>query len=345
MSTIKKIAKLSGVSATTVSNVLHGRTTKVSPETLEKVQSVLKAEKYAPNLAAQILAHQKSHIIGVIIYHAPRVGETMIEDPFASSILGAFEEKIRLHDYYMMIHITDSATKVEELAKSWNLDGLLILWFSPEGSKRLLDNTKTPIVFIDSYLDENSPRFYNVGLDDFNGGYIATKHLIEMGHTKIGFVTDDTRIDEVEDKGGFKKRLNGYKAALKDNNIEFKRENIILLSPQKEERFLAYNKMKENGFNFSALFFIADYYAAEATSFFQKHGIKIPYDISIVGYDDVIYSQIVQPQITTIHQNIYEKGCIAAEMLFKLINNEKVANNDIMLPVKLIKRDSVKKMC
>ncbi len=344
MATIKKIAKLSGVSATTVSNVLHGRTTKVSPETLEKVQAVLKAEKYAPNLAAQILAHQKSHIIGVIIYHTPRVGETMIEDPFTSSILGAFEEKIRLHDYYMMIHITDSATKVEEFAKSWNLDGLLILWFSPEGSKRLLDNTTTPIVFIDSYLDEKSPRFYNVGLDDFNGGYIATKYLIEMGHTKIGFVTDDTRIDEIEDKGGFKKRLNGYKAALKDNNIEFKRENIILLSPEKEDRFLAYNKMQENGFNFTALFFIADYYAAEATSFFQKQGIQIPNDISVVGYDDVIYSKIVQPQITTVHQNIYEKGCIAAEMLFKLINNEKVVNNDIMLPVKLIKRDSVKKI-
>ncbi len=344
MATIKEIAKLTGVSATTVSNVLHGRTSKVSPDTLEKVQSALKTEKYAPNLAAQILAHQKSHIIGVIIYHTPRVGETMIEDPFTSSLLGAFEEEIRKKDYYMMIHITNSASKVEELAKSWNLDGLLILWLSPEGSKRLLDNTNTPMVFIDSYLDEKANNFYNVGLDDYTGGYIATQYLIKMGHKKIGFVTDDTRINEKEDKSGHKKRLQGYKKALKDNHIEFNSENIILLSQNKEERFETYKQLTGKNIDFTALFFIADYYAAEALTFFQKNGLLIPNDISIVGFDDVIYSKIVHPQITTIHQDIYERGRTATEMLFSLITNQKVANSEVKMPVSIIERHSVKKI-
>lgn len=344
MATIKEIAKLTGVSATTVSNVLHGRTSKVSPDTLDKVQSALKTEKYAPNLAAQILAHQKSHIIGVIIYHTPRVGETMIEDPFTSTLLGAFEEEIRKKDYYMMIHITSSASKVEELAKSWNLDGLLILWFSPEGSKRLLDNTDTPIVFIDSYLDEKADNFYNVGLDDYSGGYLATEYLIKMGHKKIGFATDDTRLNVEEDKSGHKKRLQGYKTALKDYNIEFNKDNIILLAQNKEERFETYKKLQEKQIEFTALFFIADYYAAEALTFFQKNGISIPEDISIVGFDDVIYSKVLHPQITTIHQDIYERGRTATEMLFNLINNKKVIDSDIKMPVSLVERDSVKKI-
>ncbi len=336
MPTIKQIARKAGVSPTTVSNVLNGRTDKVSSETLTLVRSVLDSENYTPNLAAQILAHKKSHIIGVIVYNAPRPGETMFEDPFTSTILGAFEEAIRKHGYYMMVHVTHSVEEVVKLAKTWKLDGLLIMWLSDEAIKILLETSETPTVFLDSYYNGRHNRFYNVGLDDFKGGYEATKYLIQKGHKNIAVLTDEEDITT-----SYNQRILGYKKALEDENIHFSERNIISTSRIKETRLKELKKIAQNSEKFTALFFLADYYAAEAVSFFQDNDVQIPEDLSVIGFDDNIYSRIIHPQITTIHQDTFERAQTAVTMLLQIIKGENIEQKNIKMSVKLIERDTV----
>ncbi len=128
MITIKQIARKAGVSPTTVSNVLHGRLNKISEETLKKVQDVIQSENYVPNMGASILAHGISRIIGVILFMESRSGETVLQDPFTSTILGAIEKAIRTRGYYMMISVTSNAKEVLRLSSAWELDGLIVLW-------------------------------------------------------------------------------------------------------------------------------------------------------------------------------------------------------------------------
>ncbi len=337
MATIKQIAKKAGVSPTTVSNVINGRTEKVSSATLDTVRSVLDAENYTPNLAAQLLAHKKSHIIGVIVYNAPRVGETMFEDPFTSIILGAFEEEIRREGYYLMVHVTHSAQEVIKLSKTWKLDGLLILWLSDDATETLLESSETPTVFLDCYYTGSNENFYNVGLDDFKGGYVATKHFIDKGHKRIAVITDDEEV-----VGGYKFRFEGYKKAFEDSQLPISESSLITISRNKEKRFEVYKKLTAKDSAYTALFFLADYYAAEAISFFQENNVKVPDDVSVIGFDDNIYSRMIHPQITTVHQDTFDRAKTAVRLLLKIINGEHIFDKNIKMDVKLIERDTVK---
>lgn len=132
MATIKEIAAKTGVSATTVSNVLHGRTAKVSAATLKKIQSAIEAEKYTPNMGAALLAHSVSRIIGVIVYMDPRSNETVFEDPFTGAMIGALEKKIRESGYYMMLYAAREPQEIFKLIQNWKLDGLLLFWVPTE---------------------------------------------------------------------------------------------------------------------------------------------------------------------------------------------------------------------
>ena len=121
MATIKEISRKAGVSATTVANVIHGRTNKVSAATLHKVQAIIDSEKYAPNMGAMMLLHNNSRIIGVIMFTEPRHNETVLEDPFSSAILGAMERDIRVAGYYMMLYVSSDEDEVVRLSKSWKM--------------------------------------------------------------------------------------------------------------------------------------------------------------------------------------------------------------------------------
>ena len=166
MATIKRIAARAGVSATTVSNVLHGRTSRVSEETLRRVREIVQEEKYTPDMGAMILAHKVSRIIGVIMFMEPRRDETVLEDPFSSTLLGALEEEIRTHDYYMMVHTTSDEAEILRLARSWKMDGLVLVWVPRTITSVIQSSISRPVVFIDSYFNNDGFPYHSVGLDD-----------------------------------------------------------------------------------------------------------------------------------------------------------------------------------
>ncbi len=339
MATIKQIAEKAGVSFTTVSNVLHGRTAKVSPATLEKVQSILEHENFARNMGAVILAHSNSRIIGVIMFQEPRSDETVLEDPFTSTILGAIELEIRRDDYFMMLHTTCDKDEVLRLAATWKLAGLILLWVPGEICSSIRGRTETPVVFIDCYFDDHKQSFHNIGLEDKRGGYEMTKYLLSMGHEKIAFLANAQGFP-----GGDDARFDGYRQAFSEKGLIKRDDCFIPLSKDGRERHKLYSRFITPPFPFTALFFSADYYAVDAIDFFIEHGVAVPLQISVAGFDDNSYSRLIRPHLTTVHQDVFLKGQSAVSMLIKLIKKEAVPVLDVRLPVRLEIRDSVRKL-
>ena len=339
MSTIKKIAQKAGVSPTTVSNVIHGKTAKVSPATLEKVQAILDEENFAPNMGAVILAHSNSRIIGVIMFREPRSDETVLQDPFTSTILGAIELEIRRDDHFMMLHTTCDKAEVLRLAATWKLAGMILMWVPGEICGSITKSTDTPIVFIDCYFEDDGQRYHNIGLDDMRGGYEMTRYLISMGHTKIAFLANAQ-----EFPSGDYVRFAGYREAFAEKGLKAGDECFIPLSKNAEERYALYGRFAADPVPYTALFFSADYYAVDAINYFTEQGISVPGRISVAGFDNNNYSRFIRPKLTTVHQDVFLKGQSAVSMLMRLIRGETVSELDVRQPVRLEIRDSIAKI-
>lgn len=338
--TIKDMAEMAGVSPTTVANVLHGRTKKMSPETLEKVQQVIKDSKYVANMGARVLANSGSKIIGVIMTYSRRGEMNAAQDPFYGEIIGALENEIRQNGYFMMLYTSADVEESLKMAAAWNIEGLIVLGCLSEECTKFKENTKMPLVFIDSYFNDNEDDYVNVGLQDFVGAYKMTNYIIKEGHRKIGFLAD-----EYNPVGVDRQRLEGYKKALKENNIEFRENCYIQLNYKKVVRHKNLQEFgKKRLKEFTALFFASDFYAVDAMNIFYDNNIRIPEDISIVGFDNNIFSEQCRPKLTTVKQNVSKKAMYAVKLLLKIINKEQLELKNIHLPTELVIRESVKKL-
>ena len=340
MITIKDMADLAGVSPTTVTNVLHGRTKKMSKETLQKVQAVIDSSDYVSNMGARLLANYGSKIIGVIMNYDRRGESNIISDPFYGTVVGALEKEIREHGYYMMLYTAGCVDEMVRLAKSWNIEGLITLGCKPSDARKLKEQMNVPVVFIDSYFEDKEYEYYNVGLKDYEGGYLMTKYLINKGHRRIAFLADEEEVVGVD-----RARLEGFQAALQENGIAFQKEDYIALSFRKQirhTRFWEFAQLRLK--DYTALFFASDFYASEAVNIFETQGIHVPEDISVVGFDNNIFSVNCRPMLTTVQQEVEAKGFYAFDLLYKLIKGEVCEEKNIQLPVKLVIRESVKEL-
>ena len=338
MITIKDIAELAGVSPTTVSNVLHGRTEKMSPETLEKVKKVIKEQNYVSNMAGRLLANYGSRIIGVIMTYERRNDINAIQNPFYSEIVGALEKNIRKEGYYMMLYTSGSTEESIQMALSWNVEGLIILGCPPQDCRKLREQLNKPVVFVDTYFENDPDSYDNVGLSDYEGGYLMTEYLINMGHRRIAFLADEKHPVGVDCE-----RLHGYRDALRDAGITPEERDYIplpfrILERERFVRSLCAGRIRE----YSALFFASDFYAIDAVNILFSEGISVPEDISVVGFDDNIFAVECRPRLTTVRQNISDKAIYAVKKVMDLIAGVPTAERNIRLPVELVIRDSVK---
>lgn len=337
MITIKDMAMIAGVSPTTVANVLHGRTKKMSKETLKKVQDVIDQSNYVSNMGARVLANYGSRIIGVIMNYDRRTENNALADSFYGTIVGALEKEIREHGYYMMLYMAGSVEEAVRLASSWNIEGLVALGCTPNDVRKMKQQLELPVVFIDSYFEDQNYEFHNVGLDDFGGGYMMTNYLIRQGHKKIAFLADEENPVGVD-----LERLKGYQKALKEHGIVFREHDYVPLSFRKQARHTKlWEFSQERLSEYTALFFASDYYASDAVNIFHSQGIQVPKDISVVGFDDSVFAEHCSPMLTTVQQQISDKAYYAFQMLHQLIKGEECEEKNIHLPVKLVIRESV----
>ena len=324
---IKDIADRAGVSPTTVSNVIHGKTGRVSKATVEKINRILKEMEYVPSISARMLANNSSGLIGVALGFMKKGNASSFEDPFVSAMLGNLEYQIREHGYYMMLVARHEQDDIMQQALGWNFDGMIAMALKEKEIAELSERLGKPLP------PELGVR--SITMDDRGGAYQMSQYLIGKGHKKFLFLSDcDLGVDHY--------RWLGVRQAMEEAGIEDIESRHIVIPWNPEQREKAYEEMLPFFKKQTALFFSSDYYALEASNFLQNRGIKVPEDISIAGFDDVTYATLARPKLTTVHQMVDGKARRAVEVLMHLIQDEPVQKDIPPLPTTLVERESVR---
>ena len=334
--TIKDVAKAAGVSAAAVSYALNGRIDKVSNETIDRINKIIENLNYKPDYSARSLVKNQSKLIGIVIPQTESHKQLILENPFYSEMISGIEGKLREHGYHLLLSGVNQGESYLDLSIQRNLDGAIMMGIYPEQFYDGFKKINIPIVLIDSYI--NDSYFKRIGIDDEYGGYLATKYLIDKGHSNIGLITGAIRKDGVVEK-----RFLGYKRAIREANY-FYNPDYVFEESMSYEHGMAAGKLIATKFpEITAVFATGDMVAFGAIRSLMDMGKKVPEDISVIGFDDLSMSKMFIPPLTTIRQHITEKGAIAAEHLINMIQG-KVENeaNEIMLPLSIVERATVK---
>ncbi|MFH1511775.1 MAG: LacI family DNA-binding transcriptional regulator [Bacillota bacterium] len=332
MVTIKEIAESLHVSTATVSNVIHGHLHKMSPDMAQQIREKLEEYHYIPNMGARMLAKGDSEIIGVITNYPNREEKLALQDPFVSELIGALENEIRTHHFFTLLYAAQNAQEINHIAQTWNTQGLIIMGLQADQCRALMRISQRPIVFVDCYFDEGE-QYNNVGLDDFQGGYLMADYLIKLGHRRIAYIGDQPFLYGVDAH-----RLQGHRKALEERGLKWGEQSYLQISKDFKLRKADFERMLSRaGTMDTAWVFTSDYYAAEAVNFLADHEIKVPQQLTVTGFDDNMLAQMLRPRLTTVHQNVTRKAENAVRMLLELLEGNAEQPLSVRLPVRLVK--------
>lgn len=330
--TIIDVAREAGVSRTTVSNVFGGKD-KYSEETRQAVLTAAKNLGYKPNLAARSLITNQSRLIGLILPSYVDTN-TLTNSPFYNIIIDSVYSVLRTEVFYDLIifpvDFKENLVQVSEWIDTRNVDGILAVGEFDQNFLKDLKSKSIPIVLIDNYSKVSYPNFSYVNSDDETGGYLATQLLISKGYKNIALCA-------VELHGPLmQKRYQGYKRAIKEAKL----------------KEMVFDKMGipfEAGLQFAdslvaqgvdAAFCTEDMVAVGILHEMHKRGVKVGQEFGLVGFDNIHIGQQVFPELTTIDQNIFEKGETATKTLLKILSKKSSLGSRLILPVSLVERES-----
>ena len=325
---IADVADSLGLSTATVSKVIHGKTEKISDETVKRVQQELERSGYIPNMAGILLARNNSRIIGVVVNDNEKYEGRVLEDGFVMSSLNALSHEVNEKGYFLMIKTTSDISEIPVFASMWNMDGLILMGFCEADYEKLRNQMRISFVVYDGYFEKCS-KVVNLVINHYDGGYQAGKYLKKLGHKKALCIADNFICMD-------KERIEGFCKAFEPG------ETIRWEIPKTEkERMLFYeDKYRELiKSNVTAVFAVSDFYALEFMRFLQEKGIQIPKDIQIIGFDDNLASRESNPALTTIHQEAPLRAKTAIKCL-EAMRDGAECETEIVLPVELIKRES-----
>lgn len=330
---IRDIADELGLSTATVSNVIHGKTKKISDETVKRVQELLEKRQYIPSMAGILLAQNNSRIIGIMINNCEKYEGHVLEDAFIASSLNHLSNEIERTGHFMMVKVTTQIEDIVKFASMWNLEGMVVIGFCEQDYKKLRESMHVPFVIYDGYLENaETGRICNLTVDHYDGGRQAGAYLKQMGHEKVLCIADNCICMDWE-------RYLGFCDGFKDEGGEM--PDFWQVPMQKIERQIFYQEHLEQLKAYTAVFAASDYYAIDLMQFLQERRIGVPEDLSIIGFDDNPICQQVVPSLTSIKQDGAERAALAIEKLRQLKEGEE--GSIIKLPVTLVKRNSVRK--
>ena len=326
---IKFIAKKAGVSPSTVSRVMNN-TKHVSSELREKVTAVIKQYNYLPNSMARGLILKKSCLIGVM---TPNVSNS-----FHSKMISAIEAEANKAGYNVII--ANVHNDFEQQKNSYlslcerQVDGIIMLHENTGEELQQLQQCYTiPTVLAGIHVTDC--KLPCVAIDDQKAAQCAVEHLLKLGHKKIGGIFSDCH-----SLGTLRKQ--GYEAALKSYDISLSTELTVFTECTIDGGVEAAKKLFSVSNPPTAIFCVSDEIAIGAIDWLREIGYKIPEDISVIGFDDIVLAKVFRPRLTTVHQPIEEIGKNATQLLLKLMEHTELQNEQILLPYKIIKRESCK---
>lgn len=337
---ISYIAKLAGVSTTTVSYVING-VNKVSEQTRVRIQKIMDDLDYIPNLNAKSLTMGKTKLIGVtlpLIAPSDTTGSLLETNPFFAEYLGEIHKVVSSYGYDILLSGIQIKGEYKNWIKSRGLDGIILLGTYPEDIYEEVKELNIPTVLTDVY-ESYRYDFPSINSDDIEGAYEATKHLISLGHTKIGFVGGSLHQSPVHNN-----RYLGFGKALIDHGIPINNDCVFETLTTFEGGVNFAKELLKNKNRPSALFVDADIVALGIMKTFQDAGFKIPDTLSIIGFDDIQASSFTSPGLTTIRQYISKKGAMAAQVIMNDVINDERTKDSRVVKSKLIERGSTKKI-
>ncbi|OOF60020.1 substrate-binding domain-containing protein [Rodentibacter myodis] len=328
MATMKDIARLAQVSTSTVSHVVNGSRF-VSDEIREKVMRVVAELNYTPSAVARSLKVKETKTIGLLV--------TATNNPFFAELMAGVEQYCQQHQYNLIIATTGGETKrlqqnLQTLMHK-QVDGLLLMCGDSRFNAETDINPSVPLVVMDWWFTElNADKILE---NSELGGYLATKSLIDAGHKKIGIITGNLK------KSLAVNRLKGYKKALLEADIQPNLDWIIESHFDFEGGIVGMQSLLSKGNRPTAVFCCSDTIAVGAYQAIYQQGLRIPQDISVIGYDDIELARYLSPPLSTVSQPKAELGKLAVEILLQRIKEPKRDYQTITLNPDLILRQSV----
>ena len=325
---ISDITQELGLSTATVSNVIHGKTKKISDETVKRVMALLEERQYIPSMAGILLAQNSSKIIGVFVNDHEKYEGHTLDDFFIASSLNHLSTEIEAHGQFMMVKKAKSPEDIIKFASMWNMDGIVVIGFCDQDYMYLRNHMRIPFVVYDGYC-EKPERILNITIDNYDGGFQIGTYFREGGHKRALCIADNDICVDME-------RYQGFRDGFASGMVEF-----VMIPMRKEERWEYYRRNLSMFQSITAVFAVSDYYAMDLICFLQEQGIRVPEQISVAGFDDIPMCRMFCPTLTTVKQD----GALRAKIAVEKLGELKMGNliqNEIRLPVSLVVRASTK---
>jgi LacI family transcriptional regulator len=327
--TIGMVAQAAGVSPSTVSRVLNG-TAVVNEEKKQAIDAAIKRLGFVPNPTARGLAGGRTFSVGVVTQ--------ALDSPFYGASMRGIEDAL-LPRGLSPLFVSGHWNAVTEahcigVLQARRVDGIIVL------TGRLTDDAlrnyaaTQPVVV--TGRDLQAPGLYSLSFDNFAGGKLATEHLLQLGHKRIAFIAGDA------DHPDANERLRGYRAALEEAGIAYERNLVVPGEYHELSGLLAVDRLLATHQRFTAIFAANDQMAVGAALACQRRALRVPDDISIVGFDDLPTSQYAIPPLTSVQQPAYELGRLTACSMLQLLSG--ATPTEVVPAPRLVARESSRRL-
>ncbi len=336
--TSQDVAKLAGVSRTTVSFVFNDeKQFSISAKTRQKVLEAAKELGYYPNASARALASNQAKAIGLIMTRDPRY---ISADTFLPQIIGGLLDVVKQNRLGLLIECVKPGEQLKtylELTRSRHIDGMILLTprFDDSGLKAL-EKLEIPTVLMGKVP---GVELYSVDIDNCAAAHMAVNHLIEQGHTRIACISNASA-----NYSSAAQRVWGYRQALLDANLDLDKDLICWADFDAASGYSAMQSLLQSRKDFSAVFVASDIVALGALSAIHDAGLQVPGDISVVGFDDIPEAAYFYPGLTSVHVPANEIALKSCQFLIRLMKGETPENRSINIPTQLIPRGSTREI-
>lgn len=336
--TSQDVADLAGVSRTTVSLVLNDvKGFKITEQTRQRVRHAAEKLGYIPNATAQALATRRAKAIGLVMTRSPH---HIASDPFLPQILSGLLEVVKGHQFRLLIESVEPEHQDREyleLVRAKHIDGMILL--TPridDTALRRLEEIDTFTVVMGKLADSN---LYSVDVDNQLAARKATQYLIDIGHTRIACISNAPA-----SFSSAHERVLGYKDALVASGIAPEDEMIRYADFDPQSGFDRMKSLLTSGREFTAVFVASDNVAMGAKAALREAGLRIPDDISIMGFDDIPWAQYSDPPLTTVRLPARELASRACLLLLDLMRGSDPVDKNLVLDTELVVRKSCRKL-
>ena len=327
---IKDVAKEARVSIATVSRVLNNIDV-VNDDTKQRVKDAIVKLGYRPNIVARSLKTQKTSTVGIIVPD--------ISNQFYPEIVRGAEDVANIYDYNVMLCNTDLDKEKEieylRIMKEKMVDGIIYMSSSlDEDVFELLEELNLPAVLVEN--TDPSGKIESVSIDNEAAAYDGVEYLLKKGNKKIAYIGSDKEVKNLDAS-----RYKGYERALKENKIKLSGDRVAFTGSKAKDGFDAINRIIEVS-EVDAVFCTGDEIAMGVINALRERGVKVPEQVDVMGFDNIYFSSIFNPKLTTVALPMYDMGSVGMRMLIKKISSKEPEEKSYVLPHQIIERNSCK---